>query len=154
MNKRNFLKAAATLPLLPVLYSAGLSSAWGESPTRPAMLLRRRVRPGDPHWPSQAAWSELDHAVGGRLLKLESPFAGCSATPVGAACNEALAHMHNAFYVGDQPALTQSSGWADAWVSRPSAYAVAARNASDVVAAVNFARTHHLRLVVKGGGHS
>ena len=154
MNKRNFLKAAAALPLLPVLYSAGLSSAWGESPTRAATLLRGRVRPGDPHWPPQAAWSELDQAVGGRLLKLESPFAGCSTTPVSAACNEALAHMHNAFYVGDQPALTQSSGWVDAWTSRPSAYAVAATITADVVAAVDFARKHNLRLVVKGGGHS
>jgi FAD/FMN-containing dehydrogenase len=42
----------------------------------------------------------------------------------------------------------------DAWTSQPSVYAVAAGNAADVVAAVNFARNHRLRLVVKGGGHS
>ena len=153
MNKRNFLKAAATLPLLPLLHSTALSSAWARSAAR-VEPLRPRVRPGDAQWPSPAAWDELDQAVGGRLLRLESPFAGCSATPVGAACSEALARIHNGFYVGDQPALTQSSGWANAWTSRPSAYAVAATSATDVVAAVDFARKHHLRLVVKGGGHS
>ncbi|MEJ7675421.1 MAG: FAD-binding protein [Chitinophagaceae bacterium] len=36
----------------------------------------------------------------------------------------------------------------------PSVYAVAAKSTSDVVAAINFARIHNLRLVVKGGGHS
>jgi FAD/FMN-containing dehydrogenase len=41
-----------------------------------------------------------------------------------------------------------------AWTPSPSAYVVEARQTSDVVAAVNFAREHNLRLVVKGTGHS
>ena len=40
------------------------------------------------------------------------------------------------------------------WTSAPSVYAVAARDAADVAAAVNFARDNKLRLVVKGGAHS
>jgi FAD/FMN-containing dehydrogenase len=137
------------------MFSSSAAWALARAPTATAPLpLRPRVRPGDPEWPSASAWADLDRAVGGRLVKLESPFAGCTATPLASACSDALAHLHNAFYIGDQPALTQSSGWVGAWMSQPSAYAVAAESAADVVAAVDFARTHRLRLVVKGGGHS
>jgi FAD/FMN-containing dehydrogenase len=62
--------------------------------------------------------------------------------------------MDNQFFIRDTPALTQISGWAGAWTSQPSSYAVAAASTADVVAAVSFARQHNLRLVVKCGGHS
>jgi FAD/FMN-containing dehydrogenase len=42
----------------------------------------------------------------------------------------------------------------NAWSTKPSVYAVAARNAQDISASVNFARENNLRLVIKGGGHS
>jgi FAD/FMN-containing dehydrogenase len=118
------------------------------------MRLRVRVRPGEPNWPTFANWEELRSAVGGRLLKPVSPFAACEAAADGETCRGALAHIKNPYYIGDEVALTQTSGWADAWQSQPSAYAVAAQSSADVVAAVNFARTYNLRLVVKGGGHS
>ena len=149
MQRRALLKAALTLPLLPWAASPSLAAA------REAMASvgawRARVRPGQPGWPSDAQWEELRRAVGGRLQRVQSPFeAGASE----AARQEALAQVHNPYYLGDQPALTQTCGWIDAWTSRPSAYAVAAQTTADVVAAVNFAREHRLRLVVKGGGHS
>ena len=152
MKRRNLLQAAVTLPLLPLLMRSSKALARGAGSL--ASTLRSRVRPGQPGWPTLAEWEQLKRQVGGRLLKLESPFAACGASPSGSACAQAIKQLDNPFAVGDNPALTQTSGWADAWASQPSAYAVAAENAADVVAAVNFARQHRLRLVVKGGGHS
>jgi FAD/FMN-containing dehydrogenase len=114
----------------------------------------RRVRPGDPAWPSATSWDRLNREVGGRLIPVQSPLATCRVAPGSPACAEVVRRLKNPYYLGDQPGLTQSSGWVDGWMSAPSVYAVAAQNPADVVAAVNFARTHHLRLVVKGGGHS
>jgi FAD/FMN-containing dehydrogenase len=114
----------------------------------------QRVRPSDPAWPSPAAWDELNRAVGGRLVKVEPPLAACASGTDSTACRDMLKALRNAFFIGDQPGATQSTGWADAWMSAPSVYAVAAKTAEDVAAAVNFAHDHKLRLVIKGGGHS
>ncbi|TBR40192.1 MULTISPECIES: FAD-binding protein [Dyella] len=152
MKRRELLKAALALPLLPMAVSA---NAWGLS-SRTAVgkvTAWSRVRPGQAGWPSAAQWAELGERLGGRLLQPVSPFTKCGGSP-SAECTEALRQIKNPYYIGDHPALTQTSGWVDAWTSQPSAWAVAAESTSDVVAAVNFARAHRLRLVVKGGGHS
>jgi FAD/FMN-containing dehydrogenase len=69
-------------------------------------------------------------------------------------CRGALESLKNPYYVSEEVGLTQTSGWVDAWTSQQSAYAVLAANTQDVIEAVNFAREHQLRLVVRGGGHS
>jgi hypothetical protein len=114
----------------------------------------RRIRPGDQSWPKPTDWQQLNQAVKGRLIKIKSLLLDCEEQSNIAECNSVLHNLHNPYFLGEQPAGTESSGWVDAWQSAPSAYAVAARTTADVVAAVNFARQHHLRLVVKGGGHS
>ena len=146
MKRRDLLKAALALPLLPALARTARAL-----PAAAAGAVRSRLRPGQPGWPAPAEWETLGRAVGGRLLEPVSPFAGGPGT---AAYERAMRQLQNPFALGDDPALTQTSGWADAWISRPSAYAVAAESAADVAAAVDFARRHRLRLVVKGGGHS
>lgn len=107
--------------------------------------LPTRVRPGMPGWPTTSDWAELTQATGGRLAPVTLPNLEESDTKK---------LLGNPFYIADQPSLTQSSGWQDAWRSRPSAYVVAAESAADIVAAVRFASAHNLRLVVKGRGHS
>jgi len=85
---------------------------------------------------------------------VESPFAACTPDPGGPACTDLFQNLRNPFYIGDSVALTETLGWTDAWTSQASAYAVLAQSSADVAAAVNFAREHRVRLVVKGGGHS
>ena len=129
------------------LLGAGLALAGATAVGVPVAVAapRSRPRPGAAGWPSEADWSGLDAATGGRL----SP--GALPDLSGPGARKLLA---NPYYIADQPGLTESSGWLNAWRSAPSAYVVAARRTSDVVAAVRFARAHDLRLVVKGRGHS
>ena len=130
MYRRELLRGAAALPLLalPALPSAPKAPRTGPAPRPRAHLAR--VRPGDPGWPSEAGWQKLKDAVGGNLIAVHSLFAACEKEPGAAACREATENIHNPFYVGDQPAGTQVSGWLDAWTPAPSVYAVKARNSA------------------------
>ncbi len=143
MNRRAFLKASGSASLL------GLwpGSLFATSPIR-------RVRPSDPGWPSKEAWRRLNDSVGGNLFPVDFPINACLPSAETADCKLLFASLKNPYYIGDNPGMTQTLGWVDAWSTKPSVYAIAARNAKDIAAAVNFARENNLRLVVKGGGHS
>jgi FAD/FMN-containing dehydrogenase len=150
MNRRGLLqRAAVRIPFVSGMWSWLLGTRG-----RAAVRSHARVRPGDPGWPSEASWNRLSREVGGRLVKVRSPLAACADAPSSVACASVFKDLKNPYYLGDEVGLTQSLGWVDAWTSRPSVYAVAARTTDDVVAAVNFARENNLRVVVKGGGHS
>src|ERR1700684_1990314 len=144
MLRRNLLKAVAALSLATGLAPVATFAA-------PA---RRRVRPGDAGWPDIAAWASLGKAVGGRLSKIVSPWEAAAKAPDNPATVSLFKAVRNSFHNSETPAFTQSLGWIDAWISKPSEYMVAAESAADVAEAVKFATAHNLRLVVKGGGHS
>ena len=145
------MKGAILLPSIAMGASSVLANGVNDSGKLKAFT---RVRPGDPQWPSEKSWENLNKAVNGNLVKVESPLSACKLSGDSATCNEVFKHLKNPYYIGDNPALTQTSGWLDAWRSEPSIYAVAAKSTGDIAAAVNFARNHKLRIVVKGGGHS
>jgi len=146
MDRRHLLKGAVAMPVAALGWPPAVLAAGGVG--------EHRVRPTESAWPSPAAWDGLRRRVGGNLIQPRPLFADCKTAPKGAACQDALKNLANPYYIGDQPAGTQVSGWLDAWSPATSAYVVAATSAADVVAGVDFARRHNLRLVVKGGGHS
>ena len=144
MSRRRLFEGLAGLPFVSAFPRGAAAQA------KPKM----RVRPGDPAWPSDAAWDELNRQVEGRLIKVRSPLAACVGASPDPACAQVFKELKNPYFLGDEVGLTQSLGWVGAWTSQPSVYAVAAKATADVVAAVNFARKNNLRIVVKGGGHS
>ena len=148
IDRRRFLQRSAAVSLLAPLHSP-LKAATAESEGR-----FRRVRPSDAEWPPTSRWQALSQAVGRRLIRVSSPLSACVESPSDSKCADLFRALKNPYYIGDEPGLTQTLGWVDAWTSAPSVYAVVPRNATDVVQAVNFARRHRLRLVVRGGGHS
>jgi hypothetical protein len=143
MDRRSLLKRSGLIALLPLCPRSLVAST----------ALRRR-RPSDADWPSRAAWKRLNDAVDGNLVPVEFPIEACIKDVDGASCKSSIANIRNPYYIGDQPGLTQTLGWVDAWFTKPSVYAVAAKDANQVAATINFARENDLRLVVKGGGHS
>jgi FAD/FMN-containing dehydrogenase len=98
-------------------------------------------------------WRALGRRLGERLIEVRSPLTAC-AEAGGAGAEALFARIKNPYFLGDEPGLTQTLGWTDAWTSRASDYAVAAESAADVTAAIDFAQSWSLPLTVKGGGHS
>jgi len=155
MKRRDVLNSVSAALLHAALPGSALANTLANSAAKAGVsgaVGRARARPGTVQWPDAQAWESLRMQTGGRLQALTPPFAACGQN--ASACAATLDGIKNPYFIGDHPALTQTSGWQDAWTSRASAWAVAARDAKDVAAAVRFARAHNLRLVVKGGGHS
>ncbi len=106
-SRRRVLGTLAGLPFMSALARGASASVQPQA----------RVRLGDPAWPSEASWDQLDRDVGGRLIKVRSPLADCVAGTPDAACEQIFKALKNPYYLGDEVGLTQSPGWVEAWTS-------------------------------------
>lgn len=109
-------------------------------------------------WPGDDSWARLNVTVRGNLvsgLAAASPVVACSSFHTSTAqCGAALNHSKSSeFWNMKFSGGFQSTGLQGGFSTRPSEYAVRAHSVDDVRNAVNFARQHNLRLIVKGAGH-
>ncbi|KAH6628195.1 hypothetical protein F5144DRAFT_654272 [Chaetomium tenue] len=122
--------------------------------------------PGDPNWPNTTLWGKLNSTVGGRLV---------ATVPIGSVCHEpnydpvACTLLQQKWMVPGTHSETSSSVMqpyfanqsCDPFTSASTpcelgnyvSYAVNVSGAADIQAAVNFARTNKVRLVVRNTGH-
>ncbi len=112
-----------------------------------------RCQIGEPCWPKKEEWSQLKKSLKGKLIQLVSPLDACKKNQKSKECRIATKHLSNPFYLSSRPAISQYSGWWQAWKLTPSLYAVAAKTPEDISKAVQFAKKHNLRVVIKGTGH-
>src|ERR1700679_2447130 len=108
MHRRDFLKVIACASFVPAFTETAGAAQLAEE-----------------------AWHSLGNAVGNRLVKLDDPLAACRENPNSPACQALFKEIRNPYFISEDAALTETSGWLDAWTSRPSTYAVKVRTTDD-----------------------
>src|SRR6516225_9381133 len=124
MNRRTFLKGSGAAALLTMMPHGVKAAATTTS----------RCRPTDAAWPSQSAWKRLNETVGGNLIPVDFPISILQKNPDSDAAKQLWKNLKNPYFIGDTPGLTETLGWVDAWNTKPSVYAVVARNTQDIAA--------------------
>ncbi|KAJ7797969.1 FAD-binding domain-containing protein [Mycena leptocephala] len=127
---------------------------------------RCRNVPGSPGFPNVTAWGALNATVSGRLVTAVSSAKYCASLP-GGACTDT--QWTSALFRSTIPGAMNQVNFEQGYDLTPPSlclrnsttcgqgdvpiYAMEAETVDDVQAAVIFARTHDLRLVVKSSGH-
>jgi len=114
---------------------------------------RKYCLPTESCWPKAEEWEALNKEVNGKLISVKSFLDPCKTDVESLACKTALKDAESPFFLESRPDATQSSGYFNAWISTPSQYAIAAEKPEDIVAGVNFAKKHNIKIVIKGTGH-
>ena len=74
-------------------------------------------------------WDMLKAKLGERLQPVSSPLVAVRDAG-GRGADALFANLKNPYFISDDPALTETLGWTDAWTSEPSSYVAAARSAA------------------------
>jgi hypothetical protein len=120
--------------------------------------------PGGARWPAVAEWNKLNDTVGGRLIAPTPPGAVCQPSSVvfnENACTELVTtnwansgwHAQNPISVDYNDDTCLPNAMAPCSGNGYPDYVVNATRATDVQAAVRFAKRTGVRLIVKGTGH-
>ena len=102
---------------------------------------------------TEADWARLAQRLGTRLITPQPPPQEGLVDRQGHPRADALTRLTNPFAIEDDPAAYHTTGWFNAFVSRPSPRLVAAESADDVATAVHFCAERGLPVVAKGTGH-
>jgi hypothetical protein len=78
----------------------------------------------------------------------------CNTSSGKSTCDDLFKNLKNPYYIGDNPALTQSSGWLMRGDLNRVYMLLLLSQQTMLLLLSTFARENNLRLVVKGGGHS
>ena len=129
---------------------------------------------GNPCWPNEKEFAKLASQLSQPILQPRPPASPCYfSSALSSNCSDVKAHFTDGNWRSDQPGAMQSINfetftfpqghveacYLDTKLGIPCEQGsvppvgVDARSESDVQAAVNFAKRHNLRLVVKGTGH-
>ncbi|KAK0444270.1 FAD-binding domain-containing protein [Desarmillaria tabescens] len=123
-----------------------------------------RTVPGDPSFPSDEEWKNLNSSVSGRLVKAVPSAQFCN---MHGGCTDA--EWTSAAFRADIPGAMNQVNWEQDYESIPPSicernstvcgqgnvpiYAILAESIEDVQIGIAFSSTHNLRLAVKASGH-
>ncbi len=110
-------------------------------------------KPGEKCWPSESAWKNLDAKFDGQVYQPKNFLKPCFVNAKSTECEAVLKDATNPFYIEDQAAYSQNTGWLDAWENHIPTYVAEVKTPHDIAAAISFAKKHHIKVAVKGAGH-
>ncbi|KAF9291710.1 hypothetical protein BGZ68_002734 [Mortierella alpina] len=155
---------------LAFLFFALIPLSLAEEIPNPTIPSRRSCRclPSQPCWPSEAAWSSLNQAVGGRLVTTKPAAFSCHDPHYDStACHQIEKGYFDVLWRQEQPGAMQRANW-EVFGSRGCQglnrttpcfqgavplYSVNVTNVEDIQTAVRFASQHNIRLVIRNTGH-